>query len=93
LELRYSFNSDADACVRAENRQRRKGELDELVAIRNILAHQFGLNYPLQDEENCASAMAYLEDAKAKLKKHLKLKKDIRKPEKTLRKGFSLKKK
>jgi hypothetical protein len=30
---------------------------------------------------------------KAKLKKHLKLKKDIRKPEKTLRKGFSLKKK
>lgn len=71
LELRYSFNSDADACVRAENRQRRKGELDELVAIRNILAHQFGLNYPLQDEENCASAMAYLEDAKAKLKKHI----------------------
>ena len=71
LEVRYSFNSDADASVRASNRQRRKEELDELVAIRNFLAHQFGLRYPLQDEENCASAMAYLEEAKAKLKTHI----------------------
>ena len=71
IQVKYSFNSDADASVRAENRQRRKGELDELVAIRNFLAHQFGLCYPLHDEENCAAALAYLEDSKAKLMKHV----------------------
>ena len=73
LEMRYSFNADADADVRAENRQRREAELSELLSIRNFLAHQFGLRYPLQDEENCAAAMAYLEDAKTKLKKHIEL--------------------
>ena len=70
LELRYSFNSDVDADVREENRRRRTAELADLVAIRNFLAHQFGLRYPLHDEQNCTDAMAYLEDAKAKLKKH-----------------------
>ena len=70
LEIRFSFNSDADANVRDENRRRREAELADLVAIRNFLAHQFGLHYPLHDEENCTAAMAYLEDAKAKLKKH-----------------------
>lgn len=71
LELRFSFNADADAGVRAENRQRREGELAELLTIRNFLAHQFGLKYPLHDEENCASALVYLEEAKAKLKRHI----------------------
>lgn len=70
LELRYSFNADADANVREENRRCRAAELADLVAIRNFLAHQFGLSYPLHDEQNCTDAMAYLEDVKAKLKKH-----------------------
>ena len=70
LEVRFSFNADADARVREENRRRREAELANLVAIRNFLAHRFGLEYPLHDEENCMAAMAYLEDAKAKLKKH-----------------------
>ena len=70
LELRYSFNADADAEVREENRLRRTDELADLVTIRNFLAHRFGLSYPLHDEQNCTEAMTYLENANAKLKKY-----------------------
>ena len=71
LEVRYSFNADADVNVRKENRLRRTAELADLVAIRNFLAHQFGLKYPLHDEKNCTEAMAYLKETKAKLKTHI----------------------
>ena len=73
LELRYSFNDDADATVREEIRRHREAELAELLSIRNYLAHQFGLRFPLHDEANCTAAKTYLDDAKVKLRRQVDL--------------------
>lgn len=72
FQIKFNFNSDNNEETRAENRKKREQELAELVSVRNFLAHQFGLLYPLFREDNCTAAMAYLEDAKTKLQKHAK---------------------
>ena len=73
LQLKYSFNDDADATVREEIRRHREAELAELLSIRNYLAHQFGLKFTLHDEANCTAAMVYLDDAKVKLRRQVEL--------------------
>lgn len=69
FEVRISFNADTDAHVREENRTQREAELADLLSTRNYLAHRFGLDYPLRDEDNCKAAMTFLAEAKAKLRK------------------------
>ena len=73
LQLRYSFNDDADVTVREEIRRQREVELAELLSIRNYLAHQFGLKFSLHDDANCTAAMAYLDDAKSKLRRQVEV--------------------
>lgn len=70
FQVKFNFNSDNNEDIRAENRKKREQELAELVSVRNFLAHQFGLLYPLFREDDCVAAMTYLEKAKAKLQKH-----------------------
>lgn len=56
-----------------ENYERRKTELKELVEVRNFLAHRFGLEFHLQNEENCNEAMNYLLKAKEIIVTHAKI--------------------
>lgn len=71
IRTRINFNGDVNENVRKENYTRREKELSELVSVRNNLAHQFGLKYPLQDLGNCGNAFSALDDAEKILKKHV----------------------
>ena len=73
IQNKFSFVDANNPEGTKENYERREAELKELVETRNFLVHRFGLEFNLQNEENCKSAFEYLQKAKEIIVKHAKI--------------------
>ena len=73
IQNKFSFVDANNPEGTKENYERREAEFKELVEVRNYLAHRFGLEFHLQNEENCKSAFEYLQKAKEIIVKHAKI--------------------
>jgi len=90
LQIKISFNADEKEEDRKANREKRDEEFDELLSIRNFLAHQFGLRYHLLDEANCNEAIEYLRNTRTTLQKHLeKIDSEYRRLQNMLQQGYA----
>lgn len=73
VQSKFNFVDANNPELTKENYERREAELKELVEVRNFLAHRFGLEFHLQNEENCNEAMNYLQKAKEIIVTHAKI--------------------
>ncbi len=73
FQSKFNFVDAENPEQTRENYERREAELMELVEVRNFLAHRFGLEFHLQNEENCNEAMNYLLKAKEIIVTHAKI--------------------